>query len=338
MRNMFVTLNPINFNNFQYNCTKPVPKKTGTKLSPLGFDTVNFSGNVKKDLMSLPAQKIIEICEKAIKEGTKLGQGKEAFAYKIEDYPEYCIRQERRYSKSDYGYKLNKALNKYDVVNHVVARLDEGTTLMKYVSGMPIKIVSAIDPKRTVKENIQGLLSLEFPERSFKKVLKQIEDAKCKDIDFDRFGENLHVDPLNYEMTCIDFSPYIKDTTGEYNPISYIYSALDVDGTTHAQRVFGKLCSAYAQRLVETPINRLNFDKLDTNFYHRGFEGDAFNLFQDRELLQVVQKHIEELIEAKKQHIPRAKLQEKVNKFKEFVNKTLMPIKNDDYYEGHNFY
>ena len=55
---------------------------------------------------------------------------------------------------------------------------------------------------------------------------------------------------------------------------------------------------------------------------------------QDRELLKAVQKRIEELIEAKKQHVPRAKLQEKVNQFKDFISKTLMPIKSGDYYQG----
>ena len=301
-------------------------------LQSMKCDTVSFSGSVKKDLLSYSSKKIVEICEQAIKDRIKLGEGKEAIAYKIENYPAYCVRQERRYKKEIDHFKINRTLNKYDRINHVVARLDEGTTLMKYVSGMPIKIISSLDTKRPIKETIQGLLANEFPERSFKKVLKQIEDAKFNDIDFDRFGENLHVDPLNQEMVCIDFSPYIKDTTGEYNPISYIYTALDVDGTQHAERVFGKLCSAYAQRLVETPINRLNFDKLDTHFYRRGFEYDPFNSFEDPELLAETQKRLEELIEYKKNHMPSKDLQEKVNIFKDFINKNLMPIKDYEYY------
>lgn len=330
---MLISFSPIRYNTRKINSNN---HNYCSRLTPLKSDCVSFSG--KKDLLTLPAQKIIEICETSIKEGILLGQGKEAMAYKIEEFPEYCVRQEKKYSKSSDGFKLVRSLNKYDVVNHVVARLDEGTTLMKYIPGIPIKIVSSIDPKKPIKETIQGLLANEFPERSFKKVLAQIEDAKLKDIDFDRFGENLHVDPLNQEMTCIDFSPHIKDDFGEYNPISYIYTALDVDGTQNAERVFGKLCSAYAQRLAETPVSRLNFDKLDTNFYHRGFESDAFNSFQDRELLSETQNRLEKLIEAKKNHTPRPKMQELVNEFKEFINKNLMPLKYDSYYASGTYY
>lgn len=332
---MLITFNPaLSYTNNKFNNKPCVVNRQFA--SPLKSDTVSFCA--KKDLLKLPSEKIIEICENAIKYGIRLGEGKEAVAYKIEEFPEYCVRQEKRYSKSPNGFQISRALNKYDIVNHVVARLDEGTTIMHYISGMPIKIRSSLDTKRPIKETIQGLLANEFPERSFRKVLAQIEDAKAKGIDFDRFGENLHVDPLNYEMTCIDFSPYIKDTTGEYNPISYIYTALDVDGTQHAQRVFGKLCNAYAQRLVDVPINKLNFDKLDTNFYHRGFESDAFNCFEDRELLEETQKRLENLIEAKKSRLPKLQMQELVNKFKEFVNKNIMPYKGYDYYASNVFY
>ena len=206
-----------------------------------------------------------------------------------------------------------------------MAHLNEGTTILKYIPGIPIKITNNYDTINSLKKTVQGLLANEFSTSSFKKLIEQVENAKMKDIDFDRFGENILVDPMTHEMVCIDFSPNIKDTSNEYNPISYIYSALDVDNTQHAKRVFGKLCDAYAQRLLEVPAKNLNLDKLDMHFYHRGFINDPFCYFSDRELLHETEKRLQELIK-EKTNPSEKNLTTKVNDFREFINHEMMPI------------
>ena len=296
-----------------------------TNLAPLRQYTVSFAAKMPKDMMELSQEKIISICKKAINSGERLGEGKEAIAYKIEEYPAYCVRREKIYESS--GIKFCTKLNKFDIANHVVARLDEGITIMKYIPGVPLKSQNLNNTKVELKRVIQDLLANEFDIKPFKKVISQIENAKSKGIDFDRLGENILVDPMNHEITCIDFSPKIIDNTNEYNPISYIYDALDVDNTQHAPRIFGKLCLAYVQRLLEVPVQKLNLDKLDLHFYHRGFLNDPFNHFPDRELLQETEKQLQIIIREKHQAASK-KLPKLVEEFEDFVNHELMPFGN----------
>lgn len=297
-------------------------------LKPLRQDTVSFSGRVPQDLVSLPAEKILAECRKALKQQYKIGEGQEAITYKMESYPNYCIRREKRKAGPLSKFKYDVMLNKYDKANHVVAKLDAGTQLMHYINGIPLKVMPGRDTKDgiIVKNATKGLVANNFPESSFRKIIDQIETAKNKGITFDRKGENLHVDALNQEMTAFDFSPQFNDI--EYNPVSYIYSALDVDGTEHAGKVFGKLCKAYAQRIADVPVSKLNLETLDTNFHNRGFMDEPFNLFPDRELLLETQKKIEFLLKEKQK---KSNIKDYINylveEFKEFIDDKIMPLK-----------
>lgn len=331
---MIITFNPVKLNTNDYNNSSSVKinKSSYPNLGPLKQDTVSFSGRIAKDLLDLAPEKILAACKKAVRDNIIIGEGQEAIAYKIQDYPQYCIRYEKRSGDTPANFGLNYRLNKYDRVNHVILKLGKGTQLMEYVSGIPLKIMPHRDTPDgiQVKKAVQGLVANNFPESSFKKVIAQIEDAKTKGIDFDRKGENLLVEAVNQEMTCIDFSPTFHDI--EYNPISYIYSAMDVDNTEHASKIFGKLCKAYAQRLCEVPVSKLNLDSLDTNFYHRGFMDDAFNYFPNRKVLEETQKRLETLIK-EKQNPENTKeyFEYLVQEFKEFIDDNVIPVKKESF-------
>lgn len=320
--NLFNTKNttPLNSNYTNNKASYP-------NLAPLKQDTVSFSGGIPKavDLMDLPPDKIIKICKKALKEHFVIGEGQEAVAIKIQDYPYYCIRHIKKGNHKNKQLGLDMKLDKYDKVNHVVAHLSPDTQLMRYIPGIPLKIMRHSDTASgiKVKQALQELVANNFPEDSFKNVIKQVEDAKEKGIDFDRFGENLLVDPISQNMTCIDFSPNFK--MEEYNPISFIYHAIDADKTEHAPKILGKLCNAYAQRLLEVPVKKLNLDKLDTNLYARGFEGDPFNYFPDKALLKETESKLKELI-AEKQNpsLHENGFEYMVDLFKEFVDEKLL--------------
>lgn len=331
---MIITFNPVKLNTNDYNNSSSVKinKSSYPNLGPLKQDIVSFSGRIAKDLLDLAPEKILAACKKAVRDNIIIGEGQEAIAYKIQDYPQYCIRYEKRSGDTPANFGLNYRLNKYDRVNHVILKLGKGTQLMKYISGIPLKIMPHRDTPDgiQVKKAVQGLVANNFPESSFKKVISQIEDAKTKGIDFDRKGENLLVEAVNQEMTCIDFSPTFHDI--EYNPISYIYSAMDVDNTEHASKIFGKLCKAYAQRLCEVPVSKLNLDSLDTNFYHRGFMDDAFNYFPNRKVLEETQKRLETLIK-EKQNPENTKeyFEYLVQEFKEFIDDNVIPVKKESF-------
>lgn len=328
------SVNLFNTNN-NYPVNKPYsPRASYPKLAPLKQDTVSFSGAISKsvDLLDLPADKIIKICKKAIKDNFVIGEGQEAIAIKIPDYPYYCIRHEKKGKQKTKQLGLDMKLDKYDKVNHVVAHLSPDTQLMRYIPGIPLKIMHHSDTASgiKVKQALQELVANNFPEESFKNVLKQVEEAKEKGIDFDRFGENLLVDPISQNLTCIDFSPNFK--MEEYNPISFIYHAIDADKTEHAPKILGKLCSAYAQRLLEVPAKKLNLDKLDTTFHARGFEGDPFNYFPDRNLLKETETRLKELI-AEKQNptLHENGFEYMVEMFKEFIEENLINYKKPPY-------
>ena len=305
------------------------PRYSG--LAPLQQDTISF-GALHGDLMSLKPQKIIEECIKALNDGIKIGEGQEAIAYKIENFPDYCIRREKKKGGLPCDFSLNTKLNKYDELNHVVAKLDEGTQLMRYISGIPLKITHRDTVSgREIKKTVQAHVANEFKETPFIKLIGQIEDAKELGITFDRKGENLHVDPLNQEMVCIDFSPVFHDI--EYNPISYAFSALGVEKSEYAPKIFGKLCKAYAQRLLEVPVQKLNLDHLDLNFYHRGFIDDPFNEFPDKNVLDEVQERLQVLIDAKKDSsTSKDYLEFLIKDFKEYVDDYVMTVRKKTFW------
>lgn len=327
---MQITFNPqLNFNN----PPKTVAFRKFSQKPSLQYDTVTFSGRSTKDLMELPAKRILQECQKAIKDNIILGEGKEARVYKLQAYPQYCIRCEKRSNFDVNKLTLSKHLDSYDKLNHVVARLDEGTSLMKYIPGVPLKIMDTDTADGIkVKNTIKGLVANNFSETPFIKVIAQVEEAKSKGIDFDRRGENLHVDPLNQEMVCFDFSPKYQESG--YNPISYIYSALDVDKTEYAPKVFGKLCKAYAQRLLDVPTKKLNFQYLDTNFYHRGVRNDAFNDFPDKTLLDITSQRLQFLVKVKSNpENSKQYLKYLVEEFKHFIDERIIPIKRKSFGE-----
>lgn len=327
---MQITFNPqLNFNRPE----KTIAFRKFSQKPTHQYDTVTFSGRITKDLMELPAKRILLECKKAIKDNIILGEGKEARVYKIQAYPQYCIRCEKSSNFDINQFKLSKRLSSYDKLNHVVAKLDEGTSLMKYIPGVPLKIMDTDTADGIkVKNTIKGLVANNFSESPFKKIIAQVEDAKAKGIDFDRRGENLHVDPLSQEMVCFDFSPRYHDTA--YNPISYIYSALDVDKTEYAPKVFGKLCKAYAQRLLEVPTKKLNLQYLDTNFYHRGIRNDAFNNFPNKTLLDITSRRLQFLVKVKSNpENPKQYLKSLVEEFKQFIDERIIPITKKSFEE-----
>lgn len=277
-------------------------------LMPLSQDTVSFKARYArpKDLMDLKSAEIIQVCMDALKRNILIGEGQEASVYKIPDYAmQYCIRREKNSNGPLSKLKLSYKLNDYDKANFVVAKLGEGVSILKFVPGIPLKIMNNHDTPsgKKVKQALQELVANNFEEEPFIRAIGLIEQNRAKGIVFDRKGENLLVDAITQEITPIDYSPEFNDI--EYNPIAYIYHALDVDKTEHAPKVLGKLCKAYAERLKTADISELNLDVLDKNFYYRGFMDDAFNYFPNRKVLEDVRKMLfEELLEAKKTKTP----------------------------------
>lgn len=313
----------------QYKYTSPqkIQNAKYSNLAPLKEDTISFKCRKfvrPKDLMDLKSKEIVQVCIEALDKQQTIGKGTEAIVYKIPDYAmQYCLRQEKNIIPNKNKLKLNFNLDDYDKANFVIAKLGEGLTILKYIPGIPLKIITKSDTQSgiKVKHALQELVANNFPIESFEKTIKLIEESRSKGIIFDRKGENLLVDAISQEMTPIDYSKQFHDI--EYNPISYIYHALDVDNTEHAPKVLGKLCMAYAERLKTAKKEELNLDVLDKNFYKRGFIADPFNQFPDKNALEKVRsKLFDELLEQKFKTSPE-EFEYLVETYKDFVEETL---------------
>lgn len=297
-------------------------------LAPLKVDTVSFGckNYVRpKDLMDLKDSEIIEICKDALKKELSIGKGTEATVYKIPNYAmQYCLRKEKHTSQDFNKLKLNFNLDDYDKANFVIAKLEEGLTILKYIPGIPLMIINKSDTPSgiKVKHALQELVANNFPPETFQKTINLIEENRAKGIIFDRKGENLLVDAISQEMTPIDYSRHFHDV--EYNPISYIYHALGVDNTVHGPKVLGKLCQSYAERLKTVDKEELNLDVLDKNFYHRGFMDDPFNYFPDKNLLEEVRSELFDKLLDKKFTTEPNEFEKLVNQFKEYVDEKLI--------------
>lgn len=163
-------------------CSSAPNRAKYANLAPLKQDTVSFSGRIPKDLMDLSPDRIIAVCRKALKDGIVIGEGQEAIAYKIESHPAYCIRRDKKHAGPPAKFKFSTHLDKYDKANHVVAKLDGGTQVMKYISGIPLKIMPHRDTPDgiMVKMPQKGLLQIISLKKLSKKLSLKLKKQNLK--------------------------------------------------------------------------------------------------------------------------------------------------------------
>jgi len=184
-------------------------------LAPLKKDMVTFSA--RKDFLSLPADVIRMRIESAINdENNMLGKGGEAVVYKLPG-TKYCVRL-KKYSKTAYKSVLKFKVSEQDEVNHVVAKLGHGSSIMKYIEGTP---VFSLNMSPAEAEHIGKTIGF-MPISSFKELLHQICAAERKGMAFDCSWGNVIVNNKKNSLTAIDFYPSYE----RKNKVSSIYAAL----------------------------------------------------------------------------------------------------------------
>lgn len=212
----------------QYNQYLPVHKAQdrsfGLKLKPqLTNDVVNFTGY--RRFLDLPKDEIFARIKRSISPDYFIGAGGEAKVYSIKG-TKYCFRWPKG-TADTYRTHLDFDISEADKVNHVVANLGGGATIMNRLKGVPVKT------DKMTAEQIQQVAQtiVDFPVQSYRTFMHQLADADRKNMYFDNFWPNVIINPKDKTITAIDFVkdfPYAE----EFAPLGKMFSVLTHDGNT----------------------------------------------------------------------------------------------------------
>lgn len=202
-----------------------------------------------RDLLDLPEKDVIEKIKASVTPDNFLGQGTEAEVYRIKG-TKYCVRIP--YLAQDiYRFNYTKELTPIDKVNHVVAKLGFGASIMKYFDGIVPKWYQKNEHNRyKLQENIA-----QMPVKSYSELLHQIAGAVDNEMVFDFSGGNLIVNTEKQKLTAIDFYG-ITDNPRPVRPLSEMYSVLTSYGSEEktGKKIFDKIVDAGLKEFRKTSI------------------------------------------------------------------------------------
>ena len=244
---MQITFTPVQF-------VKPkefTANKQYVKPSMYGCDTVSFSA---RNFLAQSEDKIIATIIKSVKnEENCLGIGSEAEVFQVEG-TNYCVRLpygniEDETELISYFSDFDLNVSEEDKINHVVAKLGHGATLMHKINGRPVINIgmNAVDAFTSI------IRVSKLPQSAYCNLLRQISEAYKKDMMFDPYGTNVIADTQN--MTAIDF--YKKQTIykDDLNPLGDIYDALVAIKTPPARAEKNIIKKIYNAALIELAPN-----------------------------------------------------------------------------------
>ena len=143
------------------------------RLQPLKYDTVTFTS---KNLLSMSSDKITKAVKGAVRKNMEIGYGSEGVVYKIPD-SDYCVKVYNGEGVNNLGdWSLN--VSSQDKINHVVARAENNSVIMKRIKGLPLK------PDKPDE-------IFDLPKQSYRDLLIQLSKAYDECMQFDNFSSNI---------------------------------------------------------------------------------------------------------------------------------------------------
>lgn len=279
---------------------------------PLKADCVCFKS---RDLLELSEEDVFKRIDESIVPENFLGQGTEAEVYRIKD-TDYCVRIP--YMAQDiYRTMYSKELTPVDKVNHVVAKLGFGASIMKYFDGITPKWYQNNGSSRY---KLQEQISI-MPLKSYTDLLHQVAEAVDNEMVFDFSGGNLIVDTEKQKLTAIDFYG-ISDNPRPIKPMTEMYSALTCYGSLEktGKKIFDKVIDAGLEEFKPNKIPCMDvalFDFLEVCLKRMGyayteegeklksdimFNADSLKKIKKAEILdKTISKHLEEKIHSFRQ-------------------------------------
>lgn len=215
---------------------------SSSKLSPLAKDTVSLS----KPFLQKSKEEVFKIIEEAIKDKNNfLGEGGEAKTYLIPN-ENCCVRILKDYPKA-YKTDFSLDLNEEDKVNHVIAKLGNGSTIMKYIEGFPLFPLTRVVNPKTSKEISEAISTIGAD--SYNKLLKQVCEAKDIDMIFDCSWTNVILNPKDKTLTAIDFYKMDEKFPEIVRPLRHMYSAIPHNTYAEKASCCGKIILAGLQEM-----------------------------------------------------------------------------------------
>ena len=151
------------------------------------LDTVSFTSN---NLLQKNSKEITEIIQNAINLKNKIGFGSEGTVYKIPD-TDYCIKILSDSHLKNFGDWV-KNISKKDKINHIEAKAKNGSIIMRYIEGIPLKWFKNSE-------------IFDLSNDTFINLFKQITLAVQNGMHFDTAPSNIIYNSKNKTLTVIDF-------------------------------------------------------------------------------------------------------------------------------------
>ncbi len=185
-------------------------------------DTISFS---KNDLLSQSEDVIFAKITDAVNNPSHyLGSGSEATVYKIEDTG-YCVRVLNK-NKNKISRPVSFSLTDSDRINHVVAKLGNGATVMKFFEGYPPYILPGLKNRYKIKQSEIDVMLDNMPVTAFQKFFRQICTANKNNMGFDCSWNNVIVNSKDNTITAIDFYKMDEEFPDVFKPLRLCYASL----------------------------------------------------------------------------------------------------------------
>ena len=254
-------------NNALYFNIKPAPKQTKTEpkitnkiySTPLKKDVCTFKG-IHVELPNQSSTNITKAVKNAINHKNFLGSGSDGDVYKIPD-TNYCVKVLN--NETEFWGWTNK-VSTQDEINHVVAKSDNGATIMNFITGKSLPFYDKPDE----------IYSL--PIISYRKFIAQLTKARNAELECDPAPSNTIYNHKNKTLTQIDFNLPDKYFDAENNPLTNAYSILQQFSTNKElekkqnHNLFFNLTQATLEELNPQNENLIHAKDINyTDFYHK---------------------------------------------------------------------
>lgn len=283
----------------------PVGDFTKLKLSrPLTKDTVNFSNNFH--LFGKNDRDIKLILKKSINPDNKIGEGTEAILYKIPD-SQFALRLPLNNQViPDKPVSLN--INPQDSVNHVVAKIGDEVTIVKYLKGdtpqAPYKKVAGVPEEASFlskykfdseKQSQINESIINMPVNSFKTYIGQLYNATKNGMRHDSVGENAIINPQSQTLIAVDF---VKTENPKVAIFDRIFEQFGkhIDTKEQQDTLLKKSTLGFLEIIKpKSSATITNFDVSFDKFF-------IFNKFKNKELLELLEKKLPAICEKRQQY------------------------------------
>ena len=261
-----------------------------------------------RDLLSLSNADIIKKVQESVIPANFLGQGTEAEVYKISG-TDYCVRIPYPSSGIISEFNYTKELSPFDKINHVVAKLGFGASIMKYFDGVVPKWYQNNELSRY---NLQKEIS-KMPIKSYSDLLRQIANAIDNEVFYDFTGGNLIINTEKQKFTAIDFYK-IVDYPKAVSPLSEMYSVLTCYGAEKrtGKKIFDKIIDAGLEEFKPDNIPCMDIELFDFNglVLKRNSDNNSFGrgninkyINPINKLIDTIYENIKDLKQLKKKEI-----------------------------------